>query len=299
MLRYLSYTAKDHEGVAELDRRFAAASIEDPRVQDFFTGSYRSLLHHLPAAAPAVAVPYNCGALIATANRRLVGIDLALIEDYYDGLDWAIPPALYDLLVERLDLLIVSHGHWDHCWIELINYMIHRGKTVIVPQGIETSIGKTIPPGCRGVADGERFWWNDIHLSFRFSLHAYDNGRNIRLMTTRLWDGRNSFLHTGDADSTNPAGFFYDNRHPVDVLLFKVGGVSPFFHDYDEMTKTIELVKPRRFVLPMHLNELGHRGTDACKSYSEILGWLETYRKSGALGDRRYGVLFGNRAVRL
>jgi hypothetical protein len=49
----------------------------------------------------------------------------------------------------------------------------------------------------------------------------------------------------------------------------------------------------------MHLNELGHRGTDACKSYSEILGWLETYRKSGALGDRRYGVLFGNRAVRL
>jgi L-ascorbate metabolism protein UlaG (beta-lactamase superfamily) len=302
LLRQLTFTATDLDGVAELDRRFAAADLAAPWVQEFFIGAYESLLRHLPAAAPAIAVPYNAGTLIATANHKLVGIDLALIEDYYGGADRAIPAALYerlvDRLVDRLDLLIVSHGHGDHCWIRLIEAMLLRGKTVIVPAGIQGSFGKTIPPGCRGVADGESFWFDGLHLSFRFSVHAYDNGRGVRMITTRLWDGHRSILHTADADSTNPAGFFYDDRYPTDVLLFKVGGVSPVLHDNEEMERTIDLVAPRRLILPMHLNELGHRGTDACRAYAEVHGWLDRYRRRGRLGERRFAVLFGNRVVR-
>ena len=299
MLREITFTAKDLEGVADLDRRFAASELDAPWVQDFFIGSYDNLLQYLSAAAPALAVPYNCGTLIATANHKLIGIDLALIENYYSGKDWTIPPALYDRLVERLDLLIVSHGHWDHCWIELMEYMIHRGKTVIVPEGFQTSFGKAIPLGCRGVGDGEGFWYDGVYLSFRFSVHAYDNGRGIRLLTTRLWDGRQSILHTADADSTNPAGFHYDRRYPTDVLLFKIGGVSPDVHDYDELERTIDLVNPRSLILPIHVNEIGHRGTDACRSYSEVYHLLDLYCRKGRLGHRRYAVLFGNRAVRL
>lgn len=316
MLTTITFTARDREGIPELDERFGRSDICDPWVESFFVHAYRDLFDHIRSAAPAVAVPYNCGTLIAAPNGRLIGIDLTLLENYYDGRDWNVPGWLYDLIADRLDMLIVSHGHWDHCWVELVWSMIHRGKTVIVPEGIHTCAPKKLPWGCRGVRDGEHFWWNGIHFAFHHNTHVYDGGRGMKVLTTRIWDGRSVYLHTSDADPTHTEGFRWHGSlrpsmasrdtspipggrpHPVDVLLFKFGGVSPFVSDYDALVRTVELIRPRKLLLPIHLNELGHRGTAAALPYSHAYDVFERYRDEGRLGDRRYAVLFGNRVVR-
>ena len=299
MLTPVTFSYRDRLGVDELDHRLANSYVDEGWVQDFFIGAYKDIFDDLPKSAPAIAMPYNCGAVIATNNHKMIGIDLALIENYYNGQDWDIPSWLYAKIAERLDLLIVSHGHWDHCWIELIEEMIARKKTVIVPQGMKTSFGKGVPDGCRGVLDGEEFWFEDVHLAFRFSTHAYDASQGIRMLTTRIWDGKNSFLHTADADVTNSDGFQWYDKYGVDILLFKVGGMSPLVRDYEELEETIYSVSPKKMILPMHLNELGHKGTDACRSYSQAYDWMYRFMMKRKLGNRVYGVLFGNRFIKL
>lgn len=299
MLNELTGTAADCRGVAELDAALAAAALDAQWVQEFFTRSYLELLAELPARAPAVAVPYNCGTLLATRSGRLLGVDLALIENYYSGLDWKIPEELYDRLAEKLDLLIVSHGHWDHCWIELIELLLSRGKPVFAVAGMQTDQPKKVPPGCRFIRDGEQFPWEGAQLAFAFAPHAYDNGRHIPLMTTRIRDGQVSVLHTSDADTTTGEGWSRLDDEAPDVALFKLGGVSPLVADDEEMVRTIARLRPRQLILPMHLNELGHRGTDACRPYGLACEWLDRYAGSGALGQRRYAVLFGSRFIRL
>ncbi|MEK8022909.1 MAG: hypothetical protein AAB229_03790 [Candidatus Hydrogenedentota bacterium] len=299
VLTTITFSSRDRETVQDLDERFHRSDACDPWVKSFFIHAYRDLFDDIRSVAPAVAVPYNCGTLIAAPNGKLVGIDLTLLENYYGGRDWNVPGWLYDLISDRLDVLIVSHGHWDHCWVELIWSMIRKGKTVIVPEGIRTCAPKFLPQGCRGVADDARFWWNGLHFAFHHNRHVYDGGRGMNVLTTRIWDGRNVYLHTSDADPTDEERFRWHDPHPVDVLLFKFGGVSPFVSDYDALVRTVDLISPRKLLLPIHLNEFGHRGTGAALPYGHTYDVFERYRAEGRLGSRRYAVLFGNRIVRL
>ncbi len=299
MLNLLRFDHRDYFGVPETDRVLADHDACDRRVQEIYTRSLAQALASLGSAAPAVAVPYNCGALIATPGGRLVGIDVALIADhYYGGRRWEIPRWLYGLAAERLDMLVVSHGHLDHCWIELIRAMIERGKTVIVPEGIR-ACGIDVPWGCRGVANGTEFWWEGMHFAFTICPHVYDNGRNIPVLTTRLWDGQRVYLHTSDSDTTFREAFHWYDRYPVDVLLFKLGGVSPCLDEYEELVRAVERIDPRQLILPMHLSELAHKGTEAAMPYGRAYELMMRCNGEGRLGRRRYGVLFGNRAVRL
>lgn len=297
-LRFVTSSKRDLEGVADLDARLAACGMSDRWVEEFYIGSFSSVFGNIRAAAPAIAMPYNCGSVIATRGGRMIGIDLTMLENYYDGHHWNVPDSLYDLITSRLDLLIVSHGHWDHCWVELVERMVRRGKLVIVPAGIQPCRPKKLPWGCRGVRDGEEFWWRGVHFAFHMGPHAYGVEHEDSVMTTRLWDGERAYLHTSDADTTNHGSHRWYDRHPVDILLFKCGGVSAALGEYEELTSVVERVKPRRLILPMHLNELGHRGTDAAMPFTRAYELLERYRAEGLLGDRRYAVLFGNRAVK-
>ena len=299
MIQEMRFNHEDLANVRYIDTKLQTSNICDKEIQDYFIGSFNDILTGIYNYNSAIAVPYNCGTLIWTPQKKLIGIDLALIENYYDGQDWEIPSELYDELVDKLDILIVSHGHWDHCWIELIEYMIHKKKTVLVPDGFSTDEGKKIPDGCIGISDGQEYIWNEIKFNFRESIHAYDNGRNIKMLTTAIWDGQNNILHTADADSTNPDGFYWYDKYPVDVLLFKAGGVSPLVEDYIEMESAIDLINPRKLILPIHMSELGHMGQDAGRPYSDAYEWLSHYKKKGKLGDRKYAVLFGNRVVKL
>lgn len=299
VLRPITFTAKDLDGLAALDARLQTVPTCDPWVEEFYINSYRDVFDEIAACAPAIALPYNCGTVLATANGLLIGIDIALIENYYDGKDWDVPDWLYHLIATRLDMLIVTHGHWDHCWVELIWRMVMMGKAVIVPNGIRPCAPKMLPWGCWGVRQGTEFHWNGLHFAFRMSHHAYDEGIEPTVLTTRIWDGRNSFLHTSDADVTNEEGFHWYNKRPTDVLLFKCGGLSPLVGEYDEMERTIDRIGPRKLILPMHLNELGHRGTDAGQTYSLAYDLLKRYQAAGKLGDRKYSVLFGSRFIRL
>lgn len=298
MLTPLSFTSHDRFGVPETDRGIGDRPACDEWIRSLFINATRDVFDGLPSAAPALAMPYNCGTVIATRSGRMIGIDLALIDRYYDDQDWRIPGWLYGLVASRLDMLIVSHGHLDHCWVELIWAMIDRGKPVIIPRGMRPCRPKNLPWGCWGVEDGSEFWWGDMHFAFTITPHVYDDGRGLGVLTTRLWDGERVYLHTSDGDTTHDREFRWYDRYPVDVLCFKLGGVSPYLDEYAEMERAIERVKPRRLILPMHLSELGHRGTEAAMPYSRAYDLLGRYRAEGKLADRRYGVLFGNRVVR-
>lgn len=299
MLYEINFSAKDLQNIDSIDNVLQNKDLTDSWIQNFFIQSFFDLMNSLRNHRYALANPYNCGTLLKTENDTLLGIDLAMIENYYQGKDWQIPASLYDKLVDNLDILIVSHGHWDHCWIELMEYMIFKNKPVIIPEGMDTDRGKSVPDGCIEVADNENYDFRDLKLHFRFSKHAYDNGRNIRIMTTTVWDGYNNFLHTTDADTTNPHGFKWFDLHPTDILLFKFGGVSPYIDDYTEFENVVDIVNPRKLIIPIHLSELGHKGTDACRTYSQAYNWLGEFQRRGKLKNRKYAVLFGNRIVNL
>lgn len=163
----------------------------------------------------------------------------------------APPPVLADEL-PPVDLLLLSHAHFDHLDKPTLRALRDERTTVIVPRGV----ARLVPRGFGRVAELD--WDRDTHIG------------EIRLgaMKPRHWGARtawdrhrrfNSYmiehddrrvLFAGDTAETDR----FASAGPVDLAIFGVGGYDPWINAHANPEQVWRMFRsmPGRYLLPVH-----------------------------------------------
>jgi L-ascorbate metabolism protein UlaG (beta-lactamase superfamily) len=152
------------------------------------------------------------------------------------------PPGIRFEDIPKIDMLLLSHNHWDHLDIETVQKLCRRDQPkVYCPLGVKAFLEEK---GCRNVTEMD---WNDFL--------AYNDSTTIHCVPAQHFSGRGIF----DRDATLWCGFLIDSR--VAGKLYFVGdtGYGPFFKKIGEQFGPIRLAlipigafRPTWFMSPIH-----------------------------------------------
>jgi L-ascorbate metabolism protein UlaG (beta-lactamase superfamily) len=147
---------------------------------------------------------------------------------------------------ETADLVLVSHGHRDHCNPEVLEKIRNRNTTVLTSKENEKNLRGI------GLTPGEIYQTGDIKIT---ACHAYnvnrkrDNGEPFHPKGFGVgWIIRylnQNIYFMGDTDLIPEMETIKD----IDVLLAPVSG--KFVMDASEAIEAIQLIKPK-ITIPMH-----------------------------------------------
>ena len=173
---------------------------------------------------------------------------------------FTLPDDLMKRLVDRCDVLFISHTHWDHADPELAQEFVSQGKPVVGPPDLWAAyaINAKLSPLNRQAGTeqrlllkgGQRQLKVTVNPGFQHMKNGPDVTNNVYLVRTAedICIG-----HTGDNNAYLPSGFeWIDEVHKhgrVDILLF---------NDWTQMVpRTLRGFDPQ-LVIAGHFDELGH-----------------------------------------
>jgi L-ascorbate metabolism protein UlaG (beta-lactamase superfamily) len=152
------------------------------------------------------------------------------------------PPGIRFDDIPKIDILLLSHNHWDHLDIETFKKLCQRDQPrVYCPLGVKAFLEDQ---GCQHVTEMD---WNG-------SL-AYNDSTTIHCVPAQHFSGRGMF----DRDATLWCGFIIDSQ--VAGKLYFVGdtGYGPFLKKVGEQFGPIRLslvpigaFRPQWFMSPIH-----------------------------------------------
>ncbi len=152
------------------------------------------------------------------------------------------PPGVPLNDLPQIDILLLSHNHWDHLDIGTFKQLCDRDQPkVFCTLGVKPFLEKA---GCQHVTEMD--WGQSV---------VYDQRTTIHCVPAQHFSGRGTF----DRNATLWAGFIIDNQ-PVGKLYF-VGdtGYGPFLKATGDQFGPIRLAlipigayKPRSFMMPIH-----------------------------------------------
>ncbi|GAB3265426.1 MBL fold metallo-hydrolase [Larkinella harenae] len=152
------------------------------------------------------------------------------------------PPGIRLEDVPAIDILLISHNHWDHLDIKTVQKICQRDQPrVYCPLGVKAFLEEQ---GCKNVTE------MDWHGSL-----AYNNQTTIRCVPAQHFSGRGMF----DRDATLWCGFIVESQ--VAGKLYFVGdtGYGSFFKKIGEQYGPMRLslvpvgaFRPTWFMSPIH-----------------------------------------------
>ncbi|GAB3913321.1 MBL fold metallo-hydrolase [Larkinella knui] len=152
------------------------------------------------------------------------------------------PPGIRFDDIPKIDILLLSHNHWDHLDIETVKKLCQRDQPrVYCPLGVKAFLENE---GCGNVTEMD---WNG-------SL-AYNDRTTIHCMPAQHFSGRGMF----DRDATLWCGFLIDNEVAGKVYFVGDTGYGSFFKKIGEKFGPIRLslvpigaFRPTWFMSPIH-----------------------------------------------
>jgi L-ascorbate metabolism protein UlaG (beta-lactamase superfamily) len=188
----------------------------------------------------------------------------------------AIDPYNVSNNVEKVDLILITHSHYDHCSIKDIQKLAKDGAIIVVPPDVQSKIAKVENINMQIVEVGDKLDLGNIKLE---AVAAYNVGKDFHpkregWLGYVVKMGNIIVYHSGDSDKIpemkNLTGH---GKHGNEfVMLLPVSG--KFVMDAEEAAEVASLVSPD-LAIPMHY------GAGVAGTISDAENFVELCRKSG------------------
>ena len=143
------------------------------------------------------------------------------------------PPAVPLDRLPRIDAIVVSHAHYDHCDLPTLRRLADRDRPrILVPLGLDAYLGRA---GVRGVESLD--WWQGVSLSRSVRVHlvpaAHWSRRGVFDLDRTLWGGfviearGGSVYFAGDTAWGSHFARIGERFAPVRLALLPVGAYAP------------------------------------------------------------------------
>ena len=251
-------------GARSSAKRYPAYLLARPAKSSSDQGSFRAEWESLPDGNGLVAASWlgHCSVLLKIgkttiltdpvfSNRvgiRLPGITL--------GPQRLIPVPLLEKDMPRLDLVLLSHAHFDHLDRPTLRRLAQQHTQVVAA----ARTGDLVP---RGFGDVQELDWDQTRTVAGLSLSAL---RPAHWGARTVWDrhrGYNSYLITpAETSGSLPVLFAGDTANtaayrgigPCDLGIFGIGAYDPWIHAHANPEQVWQMAQDAqcRLILPVH-----------------------------------------------
>ncbi len=222
-----------------LDEKFKSESAGwDPAIEDFYNGMLENVVSDISNPCSGLAViykMYNHGFIVKLQ-------DMIIAFDLVPGMiTWDLIP---QEVLERIDVLLVSHVHSDHFNSTILDQVINLGGTVIIPEEINY-------PGATKLAANDSIIISGVKIIAHDGLHSVP----VRIYEVTSPLGI-KIMHTGDNQTSETLP---ENIEDLDILLLNswVNESSGDISNITGMYNCLQKLKPS-LMIPGHCNELWH-----------------------------------------
>lgn len=179
----------------------------------------------------------HAGFLVTTSSEKKIAIDPYNISEK----------------VPKVDLILITHSHFDHCSIKDIQKISQNGTVIIVPPDAQSKITKIEDVNMQIIEPGEEINFNGIKVE---AVNAYNTNKefhkkNENWLGYLLKDKEVIIYHAGDTDKISEMEKLtgYGKQGNEFVTLLPVSGT--YVMDYEEAAEVAEMLKPA-LAIPMH-----------------------------------------------
>ena len=161
----------------------------------------------------------------------------------------------------EIDIVFLSHDHYDHLDYQTIKAIKDRGGVFIVPLGLDSILrGWDIPEEKIRILD----WWESVELdSLRFTLtpSQHFSSRNPLKRNNTLWgglylsDGNHRIFYTGDGGYYEVFGIVRERLGAPDLMIAECGQYDPSWagiHMFPEQTVQAGFDAGTSWLIPVH-----------------------------------------------
>lgn len=160
---------------------------------------------------------------------------------------------------EKADIILITHGHYDHCSIEDIQKIVKDKTIIVIPADCQSKINK-LPQDIdvHIISPGEVISINGIKV---FAYPSYNIDKEFHPKE----EGWNSYVldvssvkiyHAGDTDLIPEMS----HLESIDIAMLPVGG--KFTMDAEEAARAASIIKPQ-ITIPMHYGSIVGSRDDA------------------------------------
>jgi L-ascorbate metabolism protein UlaG (beta-lactamase superfamily) len=160
-----------------------------------------------------------------------------------------IPPAMNLQDLPKIDIVVVSHNHYDHLdiWSLKKLYKLNPEIAFLVPAGDRI---KLIKAGIKNVYEMQ--WWDAFHFSnttFHFTPVQHWSKRGLFDRNKSLWGGwfiktdKLSLYHAGDTGYSNDFKTTYERLGAPDYSFIPIGAYDPRWFMKDSHVNPEEAVQ--------------------------------------------------------
>ena len=161
----------------------------------------------------------------------------------------------------RIDVLFLSHDHYDHMDYKTIRAVWERVGAVIVPLGVDIILKNwgVSPEKIHALDWWDRFVWRDVSFTLTPSQHF--SGRNPFKRNSTLWggvyieNGFHSVYYTGDGGYSASFGKIRERLGEPELMIAECGQYDPAWaniHMFPEQTVQAGIDLKTEWLIPVH-----------------------------------------------
>jgi len=165
--------------------------------------------------------------------------------------------------LEKADLILITHSHYDHCSVADLKKIIKEGTRIVIPADCQSKIARfNVPIKMQIIEPGQEFIYGDIKIS---TLPAYNLDKSFH-PKEESWLGYlisiNKILiyHSGDTDVIPEMQKLTGYQNKKLIALLPIGG--RFTMNAEEAIEATKIIKPY-LTIPMHYGSIVGEDEDA------------------------------------
>lgn len=170
-----------------------------------------------------------------------------------------IDPFQLNLINEKADLILITHGHYDHCSVEDIKKIVKFGTKIIGPSEILSQISRFDGIDFEIAEIGKRIIFNGVEIDCvaSYNVNKHFHPREEGYLGYVINFNGIKIYHAGDSD-------FIPEMIKInaEIILLPVGG--KFTMNFEEALRAIEIMRPK-ISIPIHWGSVVGTFDDAQK----------------------------------